>query len=353
VEQRIIGGKGNPRNADSSRRPTARADKPAPAVRNVRIDSASAGQRLDNFLAKILKGVPKTHLYRVIRSGEVRVNKGRAGADTRLDLGDEVRIPPVRIADRSMVPPAPPREFPVVFEDEHLLAIDKPAGVAVHGGSGESFGVIEQLRRARPGAEFLELVHRLDKETSGLLVIARTRKALVALQNDLRSKSPERAIGKTYAALVAGAWPEKLKVIDVALHKFVDTDGARRVRTVAADDADGRRSITLVRVAERLAPFTLLDVTIKTGRTHQIRVHLSHEGHAVVGDPKYGDFALNRALARGVTLPTVRFDRMFLHARRLRFTHPATGEPIELEAPLPDACVQLLQALRMSLPARS
>ena len=322
-------------------------------MRNVLIDSASAGQRLDNFLAKILKGVPKTHLYRVIRSGEVRVNKGRAGADTRLDLGDEVRIPPVRTADRSHVAPAPPREFPIVFEDEHLLAIDKPAGVAVHGGSGESFGVIEQLRRARPDAGFLELVHRLDKETSGLLLIARTRKALVALQNDLRSKSPERAIGKTYAALVAGDWPEKLKVIDVALHKYLDADGARRVRTVDADNADGRRSITLVRVAERLAPFTLLDVTIKTGRTHQIRVHLTHEGHAIVGDPKYGDFALNRALARGATLPAVRFDRMFLHARRLRFTHPATGAPMELEAPLPEACEQLLHALREPAPERS
>jgi 23S rRNA pseudouridine955/2504/2580 synthase len=352
VEQRIIGGKGKEGEAQSRRPPEAPGAAPAPAVRNVRIDSASAGQRLDNFLAKILKGVPKTHLYRVIRSGEVRVNKGRAGADTRLDLGDEVRIPPVRTADRSAVPPAPAREFPIVFEDDHLLAIDKPAGVAVHGGSGESFGVIEQLRRARPEAEFLELVHRLDKETSGLLLIARTRKALVALQNDLRSKRPERAIGKTYAALVAGVWPDNLKVIDVALHKYLDVEGVRRVRTVDADDADGRRSITLVRVAERVAPFTLLDVTIKTGRTHQIRVHLAHEGHPVVGDPKYGDFALNRALARGMTLPAVRFDRMFLHARRLRFTHPATSEPLELEAPLPEACAQLLNALRGAAPAR-
>ena len=350
MEQRIIGGKGRGREAGSPQRPAATAVAAAPSVRNVRIDSASAGQRLDNFLAKILKGVPKTHLYRVIRSGEVRVNKGRAGADTRLDLGDEVRIPPVRTADRSAQPAAPAREFPIIFEDEHLLAIDKPAGVAVHGGSGESFGVIEQLRRARPGADFLELVHRLDKDTSGLLLIARTRKALVALQNDLRSKRPERAIGKTYAALVAGAWPDKLKVIDVALHKYLDADGARRVRTVDAEDADGRRSITLVRVAERLAPFTLLDVTIKTGRTHQIRVHLAHEGHAVVGDPKYGDFALNRALARGVTLPAVRFERMFLHARRLRFMHPATGEAIELEAPLPEACAMLLRALRRAGP---
>jgi 23S rRNA pseudouridine955/2504/2580 synthase len=316
-----------------------------PTVQNVRIDSGSAGQRLDNFLIKVSKGVPRTHLYRVIRSGEVRVNKGRASADTRLDLGDEVRIPPMRTADRSEEPEAPPREFPIVHEDEHLLAIDKPAGVAVHGGSGESFGVIEQLRRARPDAGFLELVHRLDKETSGLLLIAKKRPALVALQDDLRSRRPERAIGKTYAALVAGAWPESLKVIDVALHKFVGADGARRVRAVDASAEEGRRSITLVKVAKRFAQFTLLDVTIKTGRTHQIRVHLADAGHAVVGDPKYGDFALNRSLARGVAVPGLRFDRMFLHARRLRFSHPASGQAVELEAPLPDACRRLLEAL--------
>jgi 23S rRNA pseudouridine955/2504/2580 synthase len=348
VEQRIIGAKGTRRDTGggAAAAPALRAE-PA-AVRNVLIDSGSDGQRLDNFLAKLLKGVPKTHLYRVIRSGEVRVNKGRAAADTRLGLGDEVRIPPMRTADRSAVPEAPGREFPIVFEDEHLLEIDKPAGVAVHGGSGESFGVIEQLRRARPDAGFLELVHRLDKETSGLLLIARTRKALVALQNDLRSRNPERAFGKTYAALVAGAWPEKLKVIDVALHKYLDAEGTRRVRTVAADDADGRRSISLVRVVERFAlppGFTLLDVTIKTGRTHQIRVHLADAGHVVVGDPKYGDFALNKALARGIAVPGTRFERMFLHARRLSFTHPANGEPVALEASLPPACAGLLDAL--------
>ena len=274
------------------------------------------------------------------------MNKGRAGADTRLDLGDEVRIPPVRVADRSDVAPAPAREFPVVHEDAQLLVVDKPAGVAVHGGSGESFGVIEQLRRARPDADFLELVHRLDKETSGLLLIAKTRPALVALQNDLRSRAPDRAIGKTYTALVAGAWPDKLKVIDVALHKYVDAEGTRRVRVVAADAAEGRRSITLVRVAEALPGFTLLDVTIKTGRTHQIRVHLTHEGHAVVGDPKYGDFALNKTLARGLAVPGVRFERMFLHARRLRFVHPATGQAMELEAALPAACAELVASLR-------
>ena len=234
------------------------------------IDEASEGQRLDNFLVKLLKGVPKTHVYRVIRSGEVRVNKGRAGADTRLAMGDEVRIPPVRVADRSEVPAAPAREFPVVYEDDFLLAIDKPAGVAVHGGSGVSSGVIEQLRQARPTAKFLELVHRLDKETSGLLLIAKKRSALVALQDQLR----QRETGKTYAALVIGAWPARRKVIDVALHKTLTAGGERRVHAVDEDHEDGRRSITLVKIAQQFAAFTLLDVTIKTGRTHQIRVHL-------------------------------------------------------------------------------
>jgi len=345
VEQRIIRAKGIRVAVTPPKAERAAARRAAPAVQTILVDAGSVGQRLDNFLAKTLKGVPKAHLYRVIRSGEVRVNKGRAGADTRLDLGDEVRIPPVRVADRSDVLPAPPREFPVVYEDEHLLAIDKPAGVAVHGGSGESFGVIEQLRRARPAAEFLELVHRLDKETSGLLLIAKTRKALVGLQNDLRSRTPERAIGKTYAALVAGDWPDRAKVIDVALHKYLDGEGIRRVRAVDADHEDGRRAITLVRVAERFARFTLLEVTIKTGRTHQIRVHLAHEGHPVVGDPKYGDFTLNKAIARGVEVPGIRFERMFLHARRLRFVHPTTGAAVDIEAPLPAACAQLIGAL--------
>ncbi len=343
MEQRIIRRKGSAPAVAAAPRPD-RADDFQPVVRNVRIDSGSDGQRLDNFLAKILKGVPRTHLYRVIRSGEVRVNKGRAAADTRLALGDEVRIPPVRVADRSERPEAPAREFAIVHEDEAIACIDKPAGVAVHGGSGESFGVIEQMRRSRPG-EFLELVHRLDKETSGLLLVAKTRPALVRLQNDLRSRAPGRAIGKTYGALVVGAWPESLKVIDVSLRKDTLADGSRHVKAVDDDDARGRRSISLVRVVQRFAGFSLLDVTIKTGRTHQIRVHLADAGHAIAGDPKYGDFALNRALARGQQVASLRFDRMFLHARRLRFMHPASGETIELEAPLPAACQALLAAL--------
>ncbi len=323
---------------------------PPPAVRCIVVDEAGDGQRLDNFLVRLLKGVPKTHVYRVIRSGEVRVNKGRAQADTRLAIGDAVRVPPVRVAEREHSEAAPPREFPIVFEDDALLVIDKPAGVAVHGGSGVAFGVIEQLRRARPTARFLELVHRLDKETSGLLLIAKKRAALLALQEQLRAHGGAKSIGKGYVALVAGAWPANRKVVDLALHKYLTGDGERRVRVVddegsSADPETGRRAITLVRVDRAFAAFTLLDVTIRTGRTHQIRVHLAHAGHPIAGDVKYGDFALNKALARGAGSGGVRFDRMFLHARRLRFSHPTSGERLELEAPLPAECMLLLDAL--------
>jgi 23S rRNA pseudouridine955/2504/2580 synthase len=311
-------------------------------VQRLRVDEGSEGQRLDNFLLRVLKGVPKTHVYRVIRSGEVRVNKGRASADTRLALGDKVRVPPVRMAEPALAsapaaPAAPAREFAVLFEDEHLLAIAKPSGVAVHGGSGVAFGVIEQLRRARPAAKFLELVHRLDKETSGVLLLAKKRSALLAVQDQFRDRNTD----KRYSALVIGAWPANKKVIDMALHKTFDAQGERHVRPVADDHADGRRSITLVKVAKTFPAFTLLDVTLKTGRTHQIRVHLAAEGHAIVGDPKYGDFALNRQMARGEH----RFARMFLHARQLAFEHPASGDRITLSAPLPDDCATLLAQL--------
>ena len=323
-------------------KPAAALPRPAAAVRRLVVDESGAGQRLDNFLMRVLKGVPKTHIYRVIRSGEVRVNKGRAQADTRLALGDELRLPPVRTAEPDTnAPPAPPREFPVLFEDDHLLAINKPAGVAVHGGSGVSFGVIEQLRQARPQAKFLELVHRLDRETSGILLLAKKRSALVALQEQFRA----RDTGKSYAALVDGVWPVKLKVIDVALHKTLDARGERHVLPVAADHPDGRRAISLVRIAGHFDQFTLLDVTIKTGRTHQIRVHLAQAGHAIVGDPKYGDFALNKQWARGEGLAGQRFERMFLHAQRLAFDHPASAERIELSAPLPADCQALLARL--------
>jgi 23S rRNA pseudouridine955/2504/2580 synthase len=297
-------------------------------VRQLEVDEDSAGQRLDNFLLRQLKGVPKTHVYRIIRSGEVRVNKGRAAADTRLAAGDVVRLPPVRVSDRmarKAEHPPPARTCPILLEDEHLIAIDKPAGVAVHGGSGVSFGVIEQLRQARPEARFLELVHRLDRETSGILLIAKKRSALNGLQEQFRA----RATGKTYLALALGDWPERLKVIDAPLHKYLLPDGERRVKVTATDDPDGMRSVTLVKTRRRLPGFTLLEVTIRTGRTHQIRVHLAAQGHPIAGDAKYGDFERNKALQKEG------LKRMFLHAWRLQFTHPASGEQIELKAPLP------------------
>ena len=239
-----------------------------------------------------------------------------------------------------------PREFPVLFEDDALLAIDKPAGVAVHGGSGVSTGVIEQLRQARAQAKFLELVHRLDRETSGVLLLAKRRSALTHLQDQFRG----RGVDKTYAALVWGAWPEKLKVIDVPLHKSVGPHGERVVRTTSRDNAAGQRSITLVKVVQRLQGYTLLDVTIKTGRTHQIRVHLASQGHAIVGDDRYGDFAANKALARA-PLGQPRFTRMFLHARRLALMHPITGGALEFAAPLPEECKVFLQELGSSTAA--
>ncbi len=309
-------------------------------MRHLTVDEDSAGQRLDNFLIRELKGVPKTHIYRIIRSGEVRRNKGRVGADDRVQAGDVLRIPPIRVSERAeekLLHPAPARQFPVVFEDDAFLAIDKPAGVAVHGGSGVSFGVIEQMRQARPEARLLELVHRLDRETSGLLLIAKKKSALKALQDQFR----ERETGKTYLALVKGAWPARLKVLDQTLHKYLLADGERRVKVTSKDDPDGMHSVSLVKVAARLAApaslstllpdgLSLLEVTIKTGRTHQIRVHLSHAGHPIAGDDKYGDFELNRQLTR------VGLKRMFLHAWRLRLTHPVTGSAMELHAELPD-----------------
>ncbi|MBW0170133.1 MAG: RluA family pseudouridine synthase [Hydrogenophaga sp.] len=311
---------------------------PTGQIRHITVDEESAGQRLDNLLVRLLKGVPKSHIYRIIRSGEVRRNKGRVSADDRVNTGDVLRIPPIRLSERAeekAANPAPPREFPVVFEDDAFLAIDKPAGIAVHGGSGVSFGVIEQMRQARPQARLLELVHRLDRETSGLLLIAKKKSALKALQDQFR----ERETGKTYLALVKGVWPARLKVLDQPLHKYLLPDGERRVKVTTPDDPDGMRSVTLVKVARRVpapasllkaAPdgFSLLEVTIKTGRTHQIRVHLASAGFPIAGDDKYGDFELNRDLAKAG------LKRMFLHAWRLRLTHPVTALPLELQAEL-------------------
>jgi 23S rRNA pseudouridine955/2504/2580 synthase len=326
----------------------------SPEVKTVEVDEESAGQRLDNFLIRQLKGVPKTHVYRIIRSGEVRVNKGRAAAYTRVQAGDLVRLPPVRISERvaekaqamavGAARGAPARDFPVLFEDEAVLVIDKPSGVAVHGGSGVSFGVIEQLRMARPQAKFLELVHRLDRDTSGILMIAKKRSALKNLQDQFR----ERETGKTYLALVVGQWPANKKVLDKSLHKYLLDDGERRVKVVSRDDPEGMKSVTLVKV-RAVSPagsdaagkgFSLLEVTIKTGRTHQIRVHLASEGMPIVGDDKYGDFDLNKILQKPLRGPALK--RMFLHAWRLQFNHPISGERVELLAQLPSDLQQFL-----------
>ncbi|PIQ55633.1 MAG: ribosomal large subunit pseudouridine synthase C [Comamonadaceae bacterium CG12_big_fil_rev_8_21_14_0_65_59_15] len=339
-----------------------------PTASIVCVDEDSSGQRVDNFLMRLLKGVPKTHIYRVIRSGEVRVNKGRVTADSRVQTGDLVRVPPVRVSQRAQdkqlamagqAARVPARTFTVLLEDEYLIALDKPAGVAVHGGSGVSFGVIEQLRMARPQAPFLELVHRLDRETSGILLVAKKRSALKALQEQFR----QRQTGKTYLAMVRGTWPVKLKVLDKPLHKYlVASDqaqaGERRVKVVSKDDPDGMPALTLVKVRASTADYSLLEVTIKTGRTHQIRVHLASAGYPILGDDKYGDFELNKALARAQP----GLQRMFLHAWRLALHHPASGEGLELLADLapelarlaqqvfPDACTGLSSTLESHHP---
>ena len=318
----------------------------AAAVQALTVDEESAGQRLDNFLIRHLKGVPKTHVYRIIRTGEVRINKGRASADTRIQTGDVVRVPPVRVATPSPdAPVAPGREFPLLMEDDHMLAINKPAGVAVHGGSGVSFGVIEQLRQARPAARMLELVHRLDRETSGVLLVAKKRSALTRLQDQFR----DRETGKTYLALVHGQWPSNKKVIDLPLQRYLLPDGVgegeRRVRIAVLTDPGAQRAITLVRVSRLVGDFSLLEVTIKTGRTHQIRVHLASQGYPIVGDDKYGDFSLNKRLAaQGLK-------RMFLHAWRLQFIHPSLGKPQTLQADLPPELQQFVDHVQPPPPA--
>ncbi len=292
-----------------------------PRAKVVEVGEENAAQRIDNFLLRQLKGVPKSHVYRVLRSGEVRVNSGRVGPDYRLQTGDRVRIPPVRISTAAK-PPARPAEFPVVHEDAALLVIDKPAGVAVHGGSGVSFGVIESLRAARPQAKLLELAHRLDRDTSGLLIVAKKRTALVELHRMLR----EGEVEKLYAAIVKGAPAKDAFDIDQPLHKYVMDSGERRV-TVREG---GKAAATKVKVTKRGRGASLLEIRLLTGRTHQIRVHLSHVGHPVLGDDKYGDFALNRAVIKqGVK-------RLFLHAGRLAFAHPVTRERLRLDAPMPD-----------------
>jgi 23S rRNA pseudouridine955/2504/2580 synthase len=328
------GGQSPTRNGRTAQAPAP--PKEAAAVRYVTVDPEYAGQRLDNFLIRLSKGVPKSHIYRVVRSGEVRINRGRASADQRLSAGDRIRIPPMRTGSReTRVPPALAATLPVVFEDEHLLVVDKPAGMAAHGGSGVSFGVIERLRAARPQQPFLELAHRLDRDTSGLLVLAKSRRALLQLHAMLRQGEVE----KRYLALVAGRWLNDRQHVKLALSKV--GGGAGKVRV---DAEGGSAAHTVFELRERFRQFSLLEAELRTGRTHQIRVHLAHIGFPIAGDDKYGDFELNRRLARGEC--GARLARMFLHAWKLRLPHPVSGEPVALESRLPPECDTLLEALR-------
>lgn len=314
---------------------------PAFAVSYARVDEESAGQRLDNFLLRLCKGVPKSHIYRIVRSGEVRIDGRRADAATRLEAGNEVRIPPIRVARADNFQKKPDNAaragriaFDVLFEDEALLVINKPAGLAVHGGSGLDFGVIEALRAQRPEARFLELAHRLDRETSGILLIGKKRSALKVLHDMFRQGAGD----KRYLALVSGNWTEKVKDVRLPLEKYLTEDGERRV---SVNGEEGRFAHTIFRKIESGRRFSLVEAQIKTGRTHQIRVHLSHLGFPIVGDDKYGDFALNKMLVReGLR-------RMFLHAWKMRFPHPVSGEMLALEAVMPGELSGFLDRVRL------
>jgi len=311
------------------------------AVSWLTVGEDSVGQRVDNFLGKVLKGVPKSHIYRILRSGEVRINKGRVGPDARLALGDVVRVPPVRTAAPSRAGSAvrgfarSGPELPILFEDDELIAVDKPSGLAVHGGSGIAQGLIEQLRAARPDAKFLELVHRLDRETSGVLLVAKKRAALVGLHAQLR----EGAFDKRYLVLVRGRWRDEKRRVRLSLHKFATKEGERRVRV----EEEGQQAETIFYRRhtwfDRDPPLALLEAELKTGRTHQIRVHLTHLGFPLAGDDKYGDFVWNKVLAKEG------LKRMFLHSCSLGFVHPLTGEAMRFESPLPGDLTQFVARL--------
>ena len=296
-----------------------------PAVTWTIIDESAENQRIDNFLLRHLKGVPKSHIYRILRSGEVRVNGGRIGPDYHLTLADKVRIPPVRVAEQVArqirIPHGQELAKRILFEDDALVAIDKPAGLAVHGGSGVSLGAIEQLRAEFPQFRFLELVHRLDRETSGVLLLAKKRSALVALHAILR----DGGVDKRYLALVAGEWKNQRQSVKLALTKYLTGEGERRVTV----DEEGQEAHTIFSLVKVVKNFSLLEAELKTGRTHQIRVHLAHLGFPIIGDDKYGDFALNKSLAKAG------MRRMYLHAHKVAFPHPLTGDFLEISAPLP------------------
>ena len=309
-------------------------------VRLVRVPEDRDGQRLDNFLLLQLKGAPRSLVYKLVRSGQVRINGKRAKADSRLSGGDEVRIPPVRLAEAGEVR-TPPKGMlerlaaSIVFEDKALLAINKPSGIATHGGSGISFGVIEALRAMRPG-EPLELVHRLDRDTSGVLVLAKKRSALLELQALMRAGEDDEGPSKRYLALLVGRVPNGTLTVDAPLQKSVLQGGERMVRV----DASGKPSVSHVKVLERRGGHSFCEVRIETGRTHQIRVHAAHLGHPVAGDEKYGDREANKRLAEQAGLR-----RLFLHAASIEFALEKGAKPYLLNAPLSDDLVAVLDRL--------
>ena len=314
----------------------------ASGARTVRVPEDRDGQRLDTFLLGQLKGAPRSLIYKLVRSGQVRVNGGRAKAERKLAAGDEVRIPPVRLAEEGEKA-APPKGFmdaldaAIVFEDARLLALNKPAGVASHGGSGISFGAIETLRALRPG-QTLELVHRLDRDTSGLLVVAKKRSALTELQALMREDRAVngRGIAKRYLALLTGRMPDGVMTVDAPLHVGLRQGGERHVQVNAA----GKASLSHFRVLERRGGQSYCEVRIETGRTHQIRVHSQHIGHPIAGDDKYGDPAVNKRLREQVGLK-----RMFLHASTLEFALDGGREPYLLIAPLAPELIDVLDRL--------
>lgn len=310
------------------------------------IGENNEGQRIDNYLIKYFKSVPKSHIYQLVRSGQVRVNSKRINARYQLQLLDKVRIPPVRVADNkdsSSKVIAKSRFIPlkIIFEDNGLLVIDKPSGMAVHGGSGVSFGVIEQLRAQHTDWKFLELVHRLDRETSGVLLLAKKRKVLVGLHQQIRDDMTK----KSYLVLVKGRWHNLKQSVKLPLNKYVTANGERRVAVITDQNSEkkGVHSHTIFLLQKSYKEFSLLSAELKTGRTHQIRVHLAHLGFPIAGDDKYGDFALNKQLAKKTQ--KLRLSRMFLHARQMIIKHPLTDERLVLEAPLTQDLQTFLKGL--------
>ncbi|NVJ66643.1 MAG: 23S rRNA pseudouridine(955/2504/2580) synthase RluC [Gammaproteobacteria bacterium] len=309
-----------------------------PKVQFVEVQPEEAGQRIDNFLVKKLKGVPKSRIYKMLRKGEVRINKGRVKAEYKINAGDSVRIPPVRVSEsQTHVPTGLNKvqnlENSILYEDERIIVLNKPHGMAVHGGSGMSYGVIEALRALRPKAPYLELVHRLDRDTSGCLLIAKKRSALRYLHQQLQKKT----MTKRYWALVNGNWPEKLKLVDAPLAKNQVKSGERLVKVTE----EGKASTTSFRILEKFNDFSLMSAEPITGRTHQIRVHAQYVGHGLVGDPKYGDDDINQALKANKLS-----DRLFLHAYSLKFKVTVDSKAITVEAPLPTELQNTLIYLR-------